>query len=83
VFKLETVESITLFSEIAPVTPSSHFTTQLRKKVGLAVAIGTEKARSELIIADVLAQRFNAERRIALRTFMAQQPLERIGFSSN
>jgi len=30
--------------------------------VGLAVAIGTEKARSEFIIADVLAQRFNAER---------------------
>lgn len=53
-FALERVESIDLFAEIEPVTPSSHFTAQLRKKVPLAVAIGTEKARSELIITDVL-----------------------------
>ena len=53
-FELETIESIALFADMEPITPSSHFTTQLRKKVPLAVAIGTEKARSELIIADVL-----------------------------
>ena len=53
-FKLETVESIDLFGEIEPVTPSSYFTEELRKKVPLAVAIGTEKARSELIVANVL-----------------------------
>ena len=50
VFKLETVQTIDLFSEIEPVTPSSQFTEELRKKVPLAVAIGTEKARSELIV---------------------------------
>ena len=49
-FELETIGSIDLFSEIESVTPSSHFTEELRKKVPLAVAIGTEKARSELIV---------------------------------
>ncbi len=53
-FELERVASIDLFSEIEPITPSSHLITQLQKKVPLAVAIGTEKARSELIITDVL-----------------------------
>ena len=53
-FELERIASIDLFSEIEPITVSSHFRTQLRKKVALAVAIGTEKARSELIVADVL-----------------------------
>ena len=66
-FELETVESIDLFSEIDPVTPSSHFATELRKKVPLAVAIGTEKARSELIVAGVLFElREHFDRRISL-----------------
>ena len=66
-FKLETVESIDLFSKIEPVTPSSYFATELHKKVPLAVAIGTEKARSELIVADVLFQlREHFDRRISL-----------------
>ena len=66
-FELEIVESIDLFSEIEPVTPSSHFATELRKKVPLAVAIGTEKARSELIVANVLFElREHFDRRISL-----------------
>ena len=65
-FELETVESIDLFSEIEVVTPSPHFTTELRKKVPLAVAIGTEKARSELIVANVLFElREHFDRRIS------------------
>ena len=66
-FELERVASINLFSEIEPITPSSHLTTQLEKKVPLAVAIGTEKARSELIITDVLFElREHFNRRISL-----------------
>ena len=66
-FKLERVASINLFSKIEPITPSSHLTTQLEKKVPLAVAIGTEKARSELIVADVLFElREHFDRRISL-----------------
>ncbi|MDE0424689.1 hypothetical protein F4Y59_05200 [Candidatus Poribacteria bacterium] len=53
-FQLETVEAIGLFSKIESVLPRSHFTEELKKKVPLATAINTEKARSELIVADVL-----------------------------
>lgn len=53
-FQLEKIESVGLFSESEPVTPRAYFTTELSKKVPLATAIGTEKARSELIVANVL-----------------------------
>ena len=66
-FELETVESIDRFAEIEPVTPSSHFTEELRKKAPLVVAIGTAKARSELIVAGVLFElREHFDRRISL-----------------
>lgn len=55
-FELEKTESIGLFSEIEPITPSDYLTTGLAKKVPLAAAIGTEKARSELIVADILVE---------------------------
>ena len=56
VFQLEKVESAGLFSEIEPLSPSAYLTTGLTKKIPLAAAIGTEKARSELIVADVLVE---------------------------
>ncbi len=66
-FELETVESVDLFDEIDPITPSPYFAAELRKKVPLAVAIGTEKARSELIVAGVLFElREHFDRRISL-----------------
>ena len=55
-FQLEKVESSGTFSEIDPIAPSAYLTTGLAKKVPLAAAIGTEKARSELIVADVLVE---------------------------
>ena len=55
-FELEKTESIGLFSKIEPITPSDYLTTGLAKKVPLAAAIGTEKARSELIVADMLVE---------------------------
>ena len=56
VFQLEKAESAGIFSEIEPIAPSAYLTTGLGKKVPLAAAIGTEKARSELIVADVLVE---------------------------
>ncbi len=53
-FQLEKVESVGLFSEIEPVAPRPHFKAELAEKAILAATIGTEKARSELIVADVL-----------------------------
>ena len=55
-FGLETIESAGTFSEIAPVAPSDHLMTTLSRNVPLAVAIGTEKAKSEMIIANVLIE---------------------------
>ena len=55
-FQLEKIESAGIFSEIEPVTPSAELTAMLQRKVPLAISIGTEKARSELIVADVLVE---------------------------
>lgn len=55
-FQLEKAESAGIFSEIEPIGASTYLTTGLAKKVPLAAAIGTEKARSELIVADVLVE---------------------------
>ena len=53
-FQLEIVESAALFAEVEAIAPSSYLTEVLTKKVQLAIAIGTEKAKSELIVADIL-----------------------------
>ena len=55
-FQLDTVRSFGLFSEIEPVEPSTYLTMGLARKASLATAIGTEKARSEMIVADVLVE---------------------------
>ena len=65
-FQLETVRSMGIFAEIEPVAPSVYLTTGLAKKASLATAIGTEKARSELIVADILVELLeHFERRIS------------------
>ncbi len=53
-FQLETVQSVGIFADAEPVKPRAHFTSDLAKKVSVASAVNTEKARSELIVADVL-----------------------------
>ena len=53
-FQLEIVESAALFAEIEAIVPSPYLIEVLTKKVQLATAIGTEKAKSELIVADIL-----------------------------
>lgn len=53
-FQLETIQAIGIFSDIEPVNPRDHFTADLAKKASVAISVNTEKARSELIVADVL-----------------------------
>ena len=66
-FQLEMVQSIGIFSETERVEPSVALTEALAKKVPLALAIGTEKAKSEMIVADVLIElREHFEHRISL-----------------
>ena len=66
-FQLEIVESVGIFSKIESVAPSAHLATTLARNVPLAITINTEKAKSELIIADILVElREKLERRISL-----------------
>ena len=66
-FQLDTVRSVGLFSEIEPVNPSAYLKMGLARKASLATAIGTEKARSEMIVADVLVELLeHFDRRISL-----------------
>ncbi len=66
-FQLETVRAVGIFSEMEPVVPSAYLTTGLARKASLATAIGTEKARSEMIVADVLVELLeHFDRRISL-----------------
>ena len=55
-FQLEQVDTVGLFSQVETVDPSAHLTTALAKKAPLATTIGTEKAKSEMIVADVLVE---------------------------
>ena len=66
-FQLEMLQSVGIFSETERVEPSVELTKALGKKVPLAVAIGTEKAKSEMIVADILVElREHFEHRISL-----------------
>ena len=65
-FHLEKIESTDIFSDIEPLDPSEDLTRELAKKVPLAIAIRTEKARSELIVANILVElREHFEHRIS------------------
>ena len=55
-FHLEAVNTAGIFSDIEPVDPSAHLTTTLARNVPLAFAMGTEKAKSELIVSAVLVE---------------------------
>lgn len=55
-FDLEEVNVAGIFSDVEPVEPSAHLTTALERNVPLAVAIGTEKAKSELIVSVILIE---------------------------
>ncbi len=55
-FGLTTVEGVRFLPEIEPITPSATLTDFLEESLPLAVATGSEKARSELIISPVLLE---------------------------
>ena len=68
VFQIEEpVETGNLFSDIEPIVPSSVLTAVLERNMSVALAVNTEKAKSELIVANVLIElREKFERRISL-----------------
>ena len=55
-FDLEEINAAGIFADAEPVTPSAHLATTLERNVPLAFAMGTEKAKSELIVSAVLVE---------------------------
>ena len=55
-FHLETVWQPGLFADITPLEPSEPLTMTLERQLPFALTMGTEKAKSELIIAPVLVE---------------------------
>ena len=55
-FDIEEVDIAGLFSDSEPMAPSELLTAVLARNVPLATAIGNEKAKSEMIVADVLIE---------------------------
>jgi len=50
------VNTAGIFAEVDPVEPSTHLATTLARTVPFALALGTEKAKSELIVSAVLVE---------------------------
>ena len=66
-FQLERTNTSEIFSDLEPVPPSALLVDVLKRKMFLATAIGTEKAKSEMIVADVLVElREHFEQQISL-----------------
>ncbi|OUC16406.1 MAG: hypothetical protein B0A82_01610 [Alkalinema sp. CACIAM 70d] len=55
-FDLTIVEKDSFLPEIQPIPPSDYLQETLRRNLTLALAVGTEKARSELLISPVLVE---------------------------
>ena len=55
-FDLGILQVIGVFAEAEPVVPSEYLSAGLAKKAPLAIAIGTEKAKSEMIVTDILVE---------------------------
>ena len=55
-FHLKTVQRQGIFAGIEPVAPSEHLTVTLERQLPFALTMGTEKAKSEMIVAPVLVE---------------------------
>lgn len=65
-FDLEEVDAAGIFADNEPVKPSELLTAVLARNIPLALAVGTEKVKSELIVANVLVElREQLEHRIS------------------
>lgn len=53
-FKLNLVNQVGLFANISPIAPSATLLSQIYESFDVAIAIDTEKARSELIVTPIL-----------------------------
>ncbi len=71
-FNLNIVESEDLFSEIEEAEISDLLSTILKQNVPIALAIGTKKASSELIIVNILLMQLHIEQNPPKRRTLCQ-----------
>ncbi|MEM9976325.1 MAG: hypothetical protein AAF808_01730 [Cyanobacteria bacterium P01_D01_bin.2] len=55
-FSLKLIETGSFLTGFAPVQPSDHLSQTLERNLSMAIAVGTEKARSELLISPMLVE---------------------------
>ena len=55
-FHLETIRKRGIFADIEPVEPSAQLTMVLERNLPFALTMGTEKAKSEMVVAQVLVE---------------------------
>ena len=55
-FHLETIRRRGIFADIEPVEPSAQLTMVLERNLPFALTMGTEKAKSEMVVAQVLVE---------------------------
>ncbi|MBE9065452.1 hypothetical protein IQ260_02160 [Leptolyngbya cf. ectocarpi LEGE 11479] len=66
-FSLKLVETGSFLTGFAPVQPSDYLQQTLARNLAMAIAVGTEKARSELLISPILVEvRERLQRRVSL-----------------
>ncbi|NEQ49416.1 MAG: hypothetical protein F6K11_04675 [Leptolyngbya sp. SIO3F4] len=66
-FDLTLVETGAFLSQFEPVAPSDYLAQTLERNLSMAIAVGTEKARSELLISPILVEvRERLQRQISL-----------------
>ena len=66
-FKLQLVETGSFLKGFPPVRPSDYLNQTLERNLSIAIAVGTEKARSELLISPILVEvRERLQRQISL-----------------
>ena len=66
-FSLKLVETGSFVSDFSPAPPSDYLAQTLERNLSMAIAVGTEKARSELLISPILVEvRERLQRQISL-----------------
>lgn len=66
-FDLKLVETGSFLTEFVPVQPSEYLQQTLERNLAMAIAVGTEKARSELLISPILVEvRERLQRRVSV-----------------
>ena len=66
-FQLQLVETSSFLKGFPPVRPSDYLNQTLERNLSIAIAVGTEKARSELLISPILVEvRERLQRQISL-----------------